>query len=286
MKWKDIENKPSYEFVDGSRLTQVHERTLCLCYEIVYGKNNVLTVSRDHILLCDISRVKVPWLKDYLYDKGIPKSYNEHFYMDGTIKEAEEILEVEPALVSDTKAWLTAEMINLLIEGQGQDVRLVCDDKTSTKIKKVSYVGQKECFCISTNTGHYRVCGVVHHNSVTLRNIIFHALTHSDDIKLAMVDLKISEFARYKKMNNVVGVANTPRETVELLRLAREVMYKRNQQNADRDLTDFVDYKPTKPTGKISVFGQEFDEDTKFDVEIAGEKKQMSLREIFDYIEG
>jgi len=34
------------------------------------------------------------------------------------------------------------------------------------KITKVLPVGKKECFCISTDTGKYKLNGIEHHNSV------------------------------------------------------------------------------------------------------------------------
>lgn len=119
--------------------------------------------------------------------------------------------------------------------------------------------------------------------SVTLRDIILHSLTHSDDIVWGGIDLKLSEFERYKSVKGCVGIANTIKEAAELLRMAREVMQKRNKFNAEHNLVDFADYKPSKPTDIIRIFGREFQEDTQFEVMINGEEKQMTAKEFLEW---
>lgn len=86
--------------------------------------------------------------------------------------------------------------------------------------------------------------------------------------------------------NKVVGVANSVPATAKLLRMAREVMYKRNEQNSERGLTDFADFKPQGPTDIIRIFGREFNENEQFDVEIDGQPKKMSAKEILEYMGG
>ena len=155
-------------------------------------------------------------------------------------------------------------------------------------IPHVEYKGVKPCFCVTTDTGRYETNKMVHHNSVCLRNVIFHSLTHADDIKLALVDLKQSEFESYKKLKDVVGVANNEREAVEILRMARECMYKRNKENAARGITDFVDYEPQEPLPVIKIFGREFDENQEFDVQVEKEGQaeivKMKAKDILDYL--
>lgn len=291
MFWKDLE--AGHKFKDGSILTQFHERHIARCYSFkmkFYRKP--FTISEDHIVLCDLSRLDKETL-DYVYNvapHNIPVEEDIHFKKEynGFIVEYDDVTKWDDFHLRDNLYWLPAN-IAFILHKKRVDVRLVHSLKENSyrtrKIDKCWYAGEKECFCISTDTTRYEVCGVVSHNSVTLRNVTYHALTHSDDIKLCMVDLKFSEFYRYKEMNNVVGVANTVREAAELLRLCREVMQKRNKQNAERGLTDFADYKPTKATDKVSIYGREFNEDTVFQVEVGGEKKEMTAKEILEWVE-
>lgn len=289
MEWKDLQ--VGYKFEDGSTIKQLRHPEEFFCYRFWLKdhpkniKDNSITVSEDHYILCELN-VPSNWI-NYLSTTQpvkIPVSEDIHVYENesGNIVE-EQVTNYKSWCLDESKKqyWLNAKNIFTLLSLFG-----------NRKIKPVGNkflswepAGFRQCFCVSTDTGRYKCCGVINSNSVTLRNIIFHALTHSDDMKLCMVDLKLSEFSRYKVMNNVVGVANTTREAAELLRLCREVMQKRNQQNADRFITDFVDYKPKKPTNKVSIYGREFDEGTMFPVEVGGEKKEMSAKEILEWVE-
>lgn len=296
--WDDV--SVGRKFVDGSTTTQRHETHTCECYSIQIPVNpyesKELVVSEDHLLLCYTGAVDFDHKEEYIdsLPKKIPNMCDLHFARDneGNFYEISEAVAWDPTKFSENLYWIDARTIHLLLS-IGQRLFFVSDLKQKSngtwrynRVKPISmdYVGKKECFCISTSTRRYEVCGVVHHNSVTLRNIIFHSLTHSDDIKLGLVDLKLSEFVRFKGMNNIVGVANTTKEATELLRLCREVMQKRNKENAERGLTDAADYQPTKPTNKISLFGREFEEDTPFQVEIRGEQKTMTAGEILDWV--
>lgn len=290
--WEDVHL--GWQFQDGSSATQVHDTHTCECYSIwLQGKQ--LVVSEDHIFLCYVGKLD-PQYKSQLdaLPKKIPTACNTHFLRDeeGLFYEVSEAVEFDNIKFAEDLYWLSAADVHFLICNK-QKVFLVNNLRwknsgalkyNKVPVKSIDYVGKRDCFCISTDTKRYEVCGVVHHNSVTLRNIIFHSLTHSDDIKLGMVDLKVNEFARFKGMNNIVGVANTTREACELLRLCREVMMKRNKENAERGLTDTADYIPTKPTNKISLFGREFDENTEFQVEIRGEQKTMTAGEILEWV--
>ena len=288
MKWKDLQ--AGHEFEDGSTVTQLRHPEEFFCYRFwlknypKHVKDNYITVSEDHYILCELN-IPGNWISylSTIQPVRIPVSEDIHVYENesGNVVE-EQVTNYKPWCFDKIKKqyWLNAKNIFTLLSLFGnRKVKPV-----GNKFLSWEPVGFKQCFCVSTDTGKYKCCGVINSNSVTLRNIIFHALTHSDDMKLCMIDLKLSEFSRYKGMNNVVGVANTTREAAELLRLCREVMQKRNQQNADRYITDFVDYDPKKPTKKVSIYGREFDEDTMFPVEIGGEKKEMSAKEILEWV--
>lgn len=281
MQWIDV--KEGHTFVDGSVTTQVHDIHDEPCYTFIINKKP-LTISETHVLLAHVGLLTKSFLRGVAH--LIPRESDVHFYKDdkGNISERTDIVAWDDFHVKNNNFWLEARTIYWLLT-LGKNVSLVNSKGERVAIQGFSYVGIKPCFCVSTDTGHYEVCDVVHHNSVAIRNIIFHSLTHSNDIKLGMVDLKLSEFSRYKGMNNVVGVANSVREAAELLRLCREVMYKRNKLNAERDITDCMDYKPQKPTDKIMLFGVQFDENQQFDVEISGEKKTMTAKEILDWVD-
>lgn len=318
MLWKEV--KEGYKFKDDSYITQIHEEHLQPCYSFTIRDHRVssptLTVSQDHIFLCDISNMTHQAMECTfaVLPENIPTAMDVHFVCDTSsgkmIKEIDSPIEWDNTIVNKKLAWLPAYIVHDIEKCYGvnsirfaYDLRLnnksIDDIKLNTlkqedldkirfrtrKIVECDYVGEKSCFCVSTNTSRYKICGVTHHNSVALRNIIFHSLTHSDDIKIGLVDLKLSEFTKYKGMNNVVGVANNVREACELLRLARECMYKRNLENSKNGLTDFADFKPSHPTENISLFGREFPENTELEVEISGEKKTMSVKEILDFVQ-
>lgn len=152
------------------------------------------------------------------------------------------------------------------------------------KITKITPVGKKECFCVSTNTGKYELNGLIHHNSVMIQNVIMHCLEHRDKIALGLVDPKQVEFSNYKGMNGIVGVANNTLESVELLRIARQVMLKRNQEMAKLGIKSLTEYKPSQRSGKVFVTGREFNEDDMIKVKIDGQEKEMKASELVDYL--
>lgn len=286
MKWNEIVEE--YKFDDNSIVTQRHETHNIFCYRFWLKKHpkntkdNSITISEDHYVLCDVSKVNERFLEylEQIQSTQIPVECDYHFSLDKdkNIHGEDEVIKYDNWIVNEKERWLSGKSIFTLLMNK-QKVNPV-----GNKFSKWEATGEKECFCISTNTGKYECCGVINHNSVALRNIIFHSLTHGDDITLGLVDLKLSEFEKYKGMNNIVGVANTKLEATELLRMAREVMYKRNKENAERGLTDFADYKPTKPMPIVKIFGREFPEDHEFKVKIGDEEKTMTATEILKYM--
>lgn len=85
-------------------------------------------------------------------------------------------------------------------------------------------------------------------------------------------------------MNGVVAVANSVDETVELLRISRQVMYSRNKKMQKLGINDVADYQPTEYTGKIWITGREFKEDEMIKCRVGGEEKMMSALEIYEYL--
>lgn len=85
-------------------------------------------------------------------------------------------------------------------------------------------------------------------------------------------------------MNGVCAVANSVQEAAEVLRIGRSVMYSRNKKMQKLGLNDVADYQPTDWTGKIWITGREFDQDEKIKVRVAGEEKEMTALEIYEYL--
>lgn len=289
MKWADVTT--GHEFSDGSKVTQATETKDMSTYSVTTAEGKFV-VGEDHILLCNVRLVNKKFLNKILANAPtrVPVEKDVHFY-PGTDMPVQEVITKWEDRVFDEKKklmWLNIKEIYYLFSLHYR-IRLVTlkDDKyVPVPIKDMNWEKEKPCFCVSTDTGQYQVCGVIHHNSVTLRNVINHCLTHSDDMKLGLVDLKLSEFSRYKDIdkNRVVGVANTVAATCAMLRMSREIMRKRNQQNSDRDLTDFADFKPQGPTDTIKIFGREFNENDRFSVKVDGQEQEMSAKEILEWM--
>ena len=308
IKWADI--KVGDKFIDGSSVTQLHEIQNLPCYKLIYQNNLMkkreIVLSKDHFLLCNISKVnkdikqklfklfenfELPLEGDcHIYYNDIEEGYKEKIinYLTKGEKLDKELLnnfftkieytKSHKVIVSDLLIWLSMENIHWLLEN---GVRLYSNNY---KLKKSYYYGEKKARCVSTTTGVYETGGLVHHNSVTLRNIIFHCLTHSYEWGLGLVDLKLTEFTQFKGMNGCVGVANTVHETAELLRVAREVLYRRNRLLAEKGVTDIIDYKPEKPLNKIWISGREIQENTKLKVKINGEEKEITAKELLELV--
>ena len=85
-------------------------------------------------------------------------------------------------------------------------------------------------------------------------------------------------------MNGVVAVANSVQEAAEILRIGRSVMYSRNKKMQKMGLNDVADYQPTDWTGKIWITCREFDHNEKIKVLVAGEEKEMTALEIYEYL--
>lgn len=85
-------------------------------------------------------------------------------------------------------------------------------------------------------------------------------------------------------MNGVTCVANSVQEAAEILRIGRSVMYSRNKKMQKIGLNDVADYRPSEYTGKVWITGREFKEDEVIKCRIAGEEKEMTALEIYEYL--
>lgn len=314
--WSEI--RLGDEFVDGSKVTEIHDKGEYVCYELTIkrkdgkrsrskggihlGPKNVnsnnanitddvdtdtdidtMILSEDHMLLVNLQPLSgnlVESLRARLSSVKIPTEYDTHIKIDalGFCHEEMEIIAWGEAIRKDS-VWLTVSMISELIR-QGEKI----ESGSGEIIESKKLPGMKTCFCVSTDSHQYETNGVIHHNSVTLRNIIIHCLTHSDDMVLALVDLKKTEFTPFRGIRGVLAVANTIPESLEILRVARECMYKRNLEMSKLGIANIADYHPTQYSGKISIFGRPFDENFEFDVKINGKEQKKTALEIFNIL--
>lgn len=120
--------------------------------------------------------------------------------------------------------------------------------------------------------------------SVTVQNAILHCIEHRDKIALALIDPKMVEFSNYKGMKGIVGVANSTQEAVELLRISRAAMKKRNTEMMKMGIKNLTDYKPHIKTGKVFVTGRDYNEDDIIKVRIDGQEQEMTASELVEYL--
>lgn len=147
-----------------------------------------------------------------------------------------------------------------------------------------SYSGLIDARCVTTESGTYRMNGLMSHNSVAIRNVFFHIIQHGENIKVAGIDLKLTEFTPWKGHKNVVGIANDIPTALEILRLGREIMYSRNKQLADLGLVNFTDFKPRERDGWEMISGMKFKSRDMLEVEVNGTVTKMPAAEAVDLI--
>jgi hypothetical protein len=78
--------------------------------------------------------------------------------------------------------------------------------------------------------------------SILQRNIVFHVITHSKEIKFLGIDLKRVELSTYKKYSDaVLGIATTLEDAVEILRFAQETMMNRYAEMEQAGKQNFLE---------------------------------------------
>ena len=276
---------------------------------------NSMILSDTHLLLCDISKCSENtqiWIKENFSNYSIPTLFDKHIYFenldnvlkptmsynelndlfgmnsdDGHSEKAEyeqyEVIESDKCKVSENDYWLPVNLIFELVEFFKENI--YCN---GNRLEKVEYVGKKKVFCVETDSHKFETNDLIHHNSVTLRNVIFHCLTHGQQISIGLVDLKFTEFTFFKGINGVVAVANTVKETCELMRLARECMYKRNEEMSKiiPPINDIKDYKPQKPTDEVYIWNRKLRDTDMVEIRLkTGEIKQVTVAEVEQYLE-
>lgn len=116
--------------------------------------------------------------------------------------------------------------------------------------------------------------------SVAVQNIIYGGISHRNEVALSLIDPKFTEFSGYKGMKGITGVANTVEEAVEVLRIAKQAMYRRNQRLAELKIKNIMEYKPTKKSGKVYVTGRDYLETDIIKVKVNSVEKEMTANEL------
>lgn len=120
--------------------------------------------------------------------------------------------------------------------------------------------------------------------SVAVQNIIYGGIAHRNEVALSLIDPKFTEFSGYKGMKGITGVANTVEEAVEVLRIAKQAMYRRNQRLAELKIKNIMEYKPTKKSGKVYITGRDYLESDGIKVKVNSVEKEMTANELVELV--
>ena len=120
--------------------------------------------------------------------------------------------------------------------------------------------------------------------SVAVQNIIYGGIAHRNEVALSLIDPKFTEFSGYKGMKGVTGVANTVEEAVEVLRIAKQAMYRRNQRLAELKIKNIMEYKPTKKSGKVYITGRDYLENDIIKVKVNSVEKEITVGELVELV--
>ncbi len=197
-----------------------------------------------------------------------------------TISVSRIILTWDNQKINENEYWLAAEAIHYLIKKYGTFITVVDGDKV--KFLKADRIGYHACFCISTNTGSYKLNGLTSHNSVFIQNIIMHNLAHWNNTRMLLIDPKQVEFSDYAGHNGICGVANTVDEAYEGLKIAKNCMDLRYTELKNMGKKNANEYQPQKKTGNVFVTGATLSENDLVKVKIDGEEKEITAKELVD----
>ena len=120
--------------------------------------------------------------------------------------------------------------------------------------------------------------------SVAVQNIIYGGIAHRNEVALSLIDPKFTEFSGYKGMKGVTGVANTVEEAVEVLRIAKQAMYRRNMRLAELKIKNIMEYKPTKKSGKVYITGRDYMENDIIKVRVNSVEKEITANELVELV--
>lgn len=322
MKWKDV--NVGHVFSDGSVVTEKHLSHQYNSYRVTYNNRtivlsgdhllqfNISPLCNDakaeiakycvgnvplkeklyvNILgTADISHRKI--ITDYLLGKpvcGVKVTdisephyefyifdFNDGMYYEASVNRVQTSWESQK--ISDDLYWIPVNGLAYLFNRYG------ILTFSGITIQNVEFLGKLPCFCVSTSTGKYELNGLIHHNSVAVQNIIYGGIAHRNEVALSLIDPKFTEFSGYKGMKGITGVANTVEEAVEVLRIAKQAMYRRNQRLAELKIKNIMEYKPTKKSGLVYITGRDYLESDIIKVKVNSVEREITANELVELV--
>jgi len=259
--------------------------------EYKYGNVQRIVVPVDPVALADVkdlTSAMVPYMAQldnflptykWTFEKHLEQRYIEFIGEDKP-----------PTLAKWPGSWLrNYRFMPVGISGKGE-IGFTADDIKKADVGRSLFKNEEGEYIPQDTTlpkqPQSLICGATGGGkSVFAQNLIYHVLEHRDKLAIALVDPKIVEFSAYNGMNGILGVANSTLEACEILRIARQVMYKRNKELKELGLKNVGEFTPTKRSGKVFVTGKEVSENDTLKVRIESEEKQMKAVDVADYLD-
>lgn len=229
----------------------------------------------DYLLGKSVGGVKVtdisePHYEFYIFD------FDDGMYYEASVNRVQTSWESQK--ISDNLYWIPVNGLAYLFNRYG------ILTFSGITVQNVEFLGKLPCFCVSTSTGKYELNGLIHHNSVAVQNIIYGGIAHRNEVALSLIDPKFTEFSGYKGMKGITGVANTVEEAVEVLRIAKQAMYRRNQRLAELKIKNIMEYKPTKKSGLVYVTGRDYLESDSIKVRTNKVESNISAKDLVELV--
>lgn len=252
--------------------------------DYVFDRNNTPTKVVD---VLDIHLANKMYLLTFVSDKGKKikiKSDEVHRFPTYINSNTTEPINCEFLLEGDviignnyiytleSKEEIPQEDVRCITVESPEHIFLICDKK------RLFFGGKKYPYdaVFTYNTGGGK--------SVAVQNIIYGGIAHRNEVALSLIDPKFTEFSGYKGMKGVTGVANTVEEAVEVLRIAKQAMYRRNQRLAELKIKNIMEYKPTKKSGKVYITGRDYLESDIIKVKVNSVEKEMTASELVELV--
>lgn len=252
--------------------------------DYVFDRNNTPTKVVD---VLDIHLANKMYLLTFVSDKGKKikiKSDEVHRFPTYINSNTTEPINCEFLLEGDviignnyiytleSKEEIPQEDVRCITVESPEHIFLICDKK------RLFFGGKKYPYdaVFTYNTGGGK--------SVAVQNIIYGGIAHRNEVALSLIDPKFTEFSGYKGMKGVTGVANTVEEAVEVLRIAKQAMYRRNQRLAELKIKNIMEYKPTKKSGKVYITGRDYLENDIIKVKANSVEKEITAGELVELV--
>lgn len=127
---------------------------------------------------------------------------------------------------------------------------------TDSRMKKGEPV---QCILVDDDTHAYKLAaGPITHNtgggkSVLQRNVVFHVIAHSRQMKFFGIDLKQVELSAFTKYKPVLYIATNLEDAVQVLTFAQDMMNSRYSKMKDNHANNFLDLDNPGPALLVMV---------------------------------